>query len=42
MVTSKKQHVKPKGKWKEELEAINALVKERKITWNKGECEKRS
>ena len=32
------EHVKPKGKWKEvsaEFEAINALMKEKKITWNK-------
>ena len=32
------EHAKPKGKWKEvsaEYEAINVLVKEKKITWNK-------
>ena len=32
------EHAKPKGKWKEvsaEYEAINALVKEKKITWHK-------
>ena len=31
-------HSKPKGKWKEvsaEFETVNALVKEKKITWNK-------
>ena len=32
------EHAKPKGKWKEvsaEYEALNALVKEKRITWNK-------
>ena len=32
------EHTKPKGKWKDvsaEYEALNALVKEKKTTWNK-------
>ena len=32
------EHVKPKGKWKDvsaEFEVLDALVKEKKITWNK-------
>ena len=32
------EHAKPEGKWKEvsaEYEALDALVKEKKITWNK-------
>ena len=29
------EHAKPKGKWKEVCEALKALLKKKKITWNK-------